>query len=274
MVIGNDDRRVTNAFSAFPLSATTVIDVFNPALGGDIFGTGIVIAPNHVLTAGHNAYDVSSNITSSNIRATISSQENQLVSRKIGAFGDPASNVTNVNFVVNYNTTEAREDDIALFTTSNTLLPSSDVVGIIAFVDPQTAKGYTINSAGYPTDNVSRKIQGNSGLANRDLVIATGSLSSLGTIAVVRSNGQSLYSPNVDAAPGQSGSGVWHILEGDSDPRVLGVLTQGPSYDLPVLASQLLNQRIAGTTITTDIYDTIMNQVANDSGTNNANSLP
>lgn len=178
MVIGNDDRQVTNAVNAFPLSAVTAVDMFYPNIGNFI-GSGIVIAPNHVLTAAHNAYDTTQNVATNIIRATTSTNlngANGLNSRTIGTFGDPVNNVTNVNFLKNYNTTESFNDDIALFTTNNTLLPSSSVVGLIAFVDPSESRGYAVNTAGYPGDNVSSNIPGNSGISGRDLVIGTGSL--------------------------------------------------------------------------------------------------
>ncbi|KST63570.1 cadherin domain-containing protein [Mastigocoleus testarum] len=257
-VIGPDSRQVITSFGTFPFSTVTAVDARFGSGGG--IGTGIAIAPNHVLTAGHNAYNARNNTNATALRATVSANQNALNSRFIGATGDPAANVTNVNFVDNYNITESPGDDIAVFTTSNTLLPDTDVIGLIAFVDPETAGGLTIDTAGYPGDNVSGNIPGNTGRRGRDLVRSPGAAESPGNI-VGTFSGRFFYSQDVDTAGGQSGSGVWHTLDGESNPRVLGIHAYGGStYNSGVL-------------ITTDIYDEIIDQIETDSGTTNANDL-
>ena len=264
-VIGSDNRQVITTFGTLPYSTVTAVDISTPF--NDYIGSGIQIGPNHVLTAGHNVYDTKTNALATSLRTTISANENGLISRIIGALGDPGPNTTrnDVNFLADYNTTEAREDDIALFTISNAPLAASAVIGIIAFVNPSSAQGLAIETAAYPGDNVSSNIPGNSGAGGRDLVRASGS------IVNTRSNRRFFYSPDVDIAGGQSGSGVWHTLDGDL-PRVLGVVTEGTGNN-PFISS-LLRLRNSGVLITTDIYNEIVAQMEADSGTANANVLP
>ena len=269
-VIGSDSRQVVTTFGTFPISTVVAVDILDQ--GGPSFGSGITIAPNHVLTAGHNAFDTSTNTNATSLRTTTSANQNALNSRSIGAQGDPPANVTNVNFLADYDTTEATSDDIALFTTSDAPIAANNVIGLIAFVDPVSAEGFTIDTAGYPGDNVSGNIPGNSGVFVRDLVISPGTALSPGDIVDTSSGGRFFYSPDVDTFGGQSGSGIWHTLDGDSTPRVLGVHTQGTGAN-PFFSS-LLGLRNSGVLITTDIYNEIVAQVAADSGTANADDLP
>ncbi|AFY58654.1 V8-like Glu-specific endopeptidase [Rivularia sp. PCC 7116] len=258
-VIGPDSRQVITSFGTFPISTVTTVDIQTSA--GSFVGSGITIAPNHVLTAGHNPYNASNNTIATSLRTTTSANEDALRTRIIGFSSDPPANVTNVNFVDNYNVTGNPGDDIALFTTSDAPIAASDVIGLIAFVDPATTTGLTIDTAGYPGDNVSGNIPGNTGVFGRDLVRSPGAAESPGNI-VFTSNGRFFYSQDVDTAGGQSGSGVWHTLDGDPNPRVLGIHAYGSSTNN------------SGVLITTDIYDEIIDQIETDSGTTNANDLP
>lgn len=258
-VIGSDSRQVTTAFTTFPFSTVTTVDA-QFSFGNGI-GTGILIGPNHVLTAGHNAYSKANNAVVNRLRTTISANEDALGSRVIGRSSDPGANVTNINFLANYDTTGAPADDIALFTTSDAPLAANETIGLIAFVDPESAKGLTIDTAGYPGDNVSGNIPGNTGARGRDLVRSPGTADTPGSI--VFTNGRRFYySTDVDTAGGQSGSGVWHTLEGDNAPRVLGIHAYGSS------------RNNSGTLITTELYEAIVAQMKADSGTANANDLP
>ncbi|MEM8723598.1 MAG: hypothetical protein AAGE84_30685 [Cyanobacteria bacterium P01_G01_bin.39] len=64
-IIGSDDREIITSFE-FPCSAVTAIDFltvsWNPQKKVyEVFpseGSGITIAPNHVLTAAHNAFNI------------------------------------------------------------------------------------------------------------------------------------------------------------------------------------------------------------------------
>ncbi|WP_413167715.1 Calx-beta domain-containing protein [Capilliphycus salinus ALCB114379] len=270
-VIGLDSRQVITTFGVFPFSTVTTVDIQTPI--GPGYGTGITISPNHIITAGHNVYDTQNNQTANQLRTTISVNENALNSRDIGNPNDPPANVTSVNFLASYRNTEQPEDDIALFTTSDAPLTANNVVGLIAFVNPESAEGLTIDTGGYPGDNVESNIPGNSGVRGRDLVRSPGTADSPGEIEDT-SGRRFFYSSDVDTFGGQSGSGVWHTLEGDSIPRVLGVHTQGVISSGDSFIDFILGKRNSGVLITTDIYDMIVAQMEADSGTTNANDLP
>ncbi len=68
-VVGADSRQVITAYGTFPYSTVTAIDADRGT------GSGILISPNHVLTAGHNAY---SDKFATRLRSTISAQEDLL----------------------------------------------------------------------------------------------------------------------------------------------------------------------------------------------------
>ncbi len=251
-----DSRAVTTSFNTFPLNAVVAVDSQFPA--GNFIGSGIVIAPNHVLTAGHNAFNTSTGATVSSLRTTISANQPSLNSRSIGATGDPAANVTNFYFPKNYNTSSVIEDDISLFRTSDAPITAANTVGLLAFVDPNTAQNLTITTAGYPGSNP------------RQLVLSPGT--GTGTIISNNSGGRFYYSDNVDTEGGQSGSGVWHVLDGDTAPRVLGVHTQG--YDSSFPASFTTTQSNSGILLTTGVYTKIIDQIQADSGVADAATLP
>lgn len=97
-IIGSDNREITTAFNTFPINAVTAIDsqgIFaNQVQDSQIIGSGIVVAPNHVLTAGHNAYSFDARENYQAIRVTISSKQNDLTVRGFsGGLGRGASNL-------------------------------------------------------------------------------------------------------------------------------------------------------------------------------------
>ena len=135
--------------------------------------------------------------------------------------------------------------------------------GLLAFVNPDTAESLTITTAGYPRGNAA-----NPSIYNgTSLLLSPGT--GTGTIVTTNSGGKFYYSDNVDTEQGQSGSGVWHILEGDTAPRVLGVHTQG--YDPTILVTV---QRNSGVLLTTDVYTKIIDRIQADSGVADAATLP
>jgi len=277
-----DNRRVIQPtdsdFNKFPLPAVTAIDTtidLNP--GGDMeleagFGSGVVISPNFVLSAAHNFYPEDearkgNGRNQDEIRVSNSINQLRLNSREIGHPNDiedldvnviPDDNI-GIFYPTNWRSTLDVEDDIAFVkTVNNALISPSSFAGLIAFVDPKTAEDYTIQTAGYPIDNVSSNIPGNSGQETRDLVLAPESFAQLGRIEIVAGR-RMQYSKNIDTISGQSGSPVWHTLEGDDTPRVLGVHSTGGD------AGNF------GALITKDVYDIIMDQIEEDE---NPNLLP
>jgi V8-like Glu-specific endopeptidase len=262
-----DDRAATSDFTTFPLNAVVAVDsqyiisLAPPIPPVDEYGSGLIIDPNHVLTAGHNVFHPSFFISATNTRTTVSPEVIRLRSRMIGVgFGDPISNVmANPFFPKDYTNSAISENDIALLRTNNSLISAVDTVGLLAFVNPKNARNLSIVTAGYPTVPPPPAYSGTT------LVISPGH----DTGNITSTNGvRFYYSDSVDTEPGQSGSGVWHILGGDITPRVLGVHIKG--YDPNAI---IINQN-SGILLTTDVYTTIINQVQADSGIANADILP
>ncbi len=278
-LILSENRRVINPsnplFNQFPLPAVAAVDTQTVLSTGTIIprrASGIVVSPNHVLSAGHVGFDLNFNTPRFPVRATTSANQINLNSRNIGTPGDPPPNIVNSYFIEDFPTTRETRDDIILFKTSNNnpLLPESQVVGLIAFVNLRSAINLTIETAGYPLDNVLNNIPNNSGQQGRDLVLSPGD-GSIGTIAQVKDQRRFFYSPTVDTGNGHSGSGVWHSLDGDQ-PRVLGVHNVGSGSPEPILNTQEIYN--SGVLITKNIYDEIISQIKDDSGTANADQLP
>ena len=268
-----DNRRVIQPseqeFDTFPLPAVTAIDttIFfndgrNPEAG---FGSGIVISPNYVLSAAHNFYPEDVERNQDEIRVSNSTNQLRLNDRRIGEdpndIGDLDVNVRagidgDIFYPTNWRSTFNLEDDIAFVkTVNNALISPSPSVGLISFVNPKDAEDYEIQTAGYPIDNVTSNIPGNSGQETRDLVLAPGSFSQFGTIEIMAGR-RMQYSKNIDTFSGQSGSPVWHTLEGDNVPRVLGVHSMGG------------NVGNFGASIAKDIYDEIISQIEGDGDPN------
>jgi uncharacterized protein YegL/V8-like Glu-specific endopeptidase len=275
-----DNRITTTAFGTFPFNDVVAIDIQFGNL--DYLGSGIIIAPNYVLTAGHNAANNSLG-TPSSIRTTTSANQPNLFIRSIGGdtrtvtqragdTPDPGANVTNIFFPKNYVASGRGDDpnDIALFRTSDAPIAAADTIGLLAFVNPETAKGLSIVTAGYPA------APGRSGETpiydGRTLVVSPGS--EIGTIRATTSDGVFTYTENVDTEGGQSGSGVWHILDGDTAPRVLGVHTHGLGAPFSSSLLSFGGDRSGGTLLTTDVYTKIVDQIQAGSGVADANSLP
>ncbi len=246
---GGDTRTQTTAFTTFPLNAVVGVDATYPGSPLPVPSSGITIAPNHVLTAGHSVFQ---GITSSSTATTVSAN---LTTRTA------APNVTNRYFPKSYDVNTNSNNDIALLNTSDAPILAANTIGLLAFEDASVATGLTINTAGYPGGPNSPS---GAGFTGTTLVLSPGT--GTGTVASANnSTGRFFYSNNVDTEPGQSGSGVWHTLAGDSSPRVLGVHTTG-------VGSGFTSN--GGVLLTKSVYDTIVNQIAADSGTTNANDLP
>jgi hypothetical protein len=188
-----DNRKViapnNPLFNQFPLPAVAAIDIQDSNTPTSrtkprTRASGIVISPNHVLSAGHVGVTRFSGQQSFALRATTSTNENNLNFSFDTPFnfvtpGDPAPNIITRYYPANYPTSVSNasvekqsNDDIALFQTSNTLLPESQVAGLIAFVNLRSAMGLTIETAGYPGDNVSSDIPNHSEQVYRDLVLS------------------------------------------------------------------------------------------------------
>jgi V8-like Glu-specific endopeptidase len=278
-----DSRLVTTNLTSFPLNAVATIDsqfqrpvAVNPNLPINqlsAVGTGIMISPNHVLTAAHNVVDIFTRTTVNNVttynpiplssvRISTSASQLALQSRTIGVSGDSAPNVilNSIYFPRNANTQSIRLNDsidVALLRSTVTPIAAQDVIGMIAFVDTKASSNLSITTAGYPIDPPRFNNNG------RTLVISPGT-----GIETVKYTTPGMFYYDVDTGNGQSGSAVWHTLNGDR-PRTLGIHTRGYGN-----ATSNETGGNAGVLITTDLYDKIVSKIAADSGTSNANLLP
>ncbi|MEM9276142.1 MAG: Calx-beta domain-containing protein [Cyanobacteria bacterium P01_F01_bin.143] len=283
MVIGADDRQIIPPNSSgefdFPFSSVTAVDgqititkPDNSIETKNVLGSGIVISPNHVLTAAHNVFDEDSQTQSGITRVTTSDNVRNLTTRNTVPIN--TANVTNINFLAGYDqfqfgngneAEEAKNADITLLTTSNILLSTTEVIGLIAFSDSSTAKNFTIRTAGYPTDFVGPPIPNY--ILAQELAVSPRENQSPGKIVGLESTRRFKVSTTVDGFKGQSGGGVWHIYEEGEKERVLGVYTEGST-------SGSFLAREKGVLITTDIYTKIMDQIGGDTNDANADELP
>lgn len=219
IVDGVDERRVIRPnepnFTRFPLPAVTTVDTTNG------FGSGIVIAPNYILTAAHVVYDYVLKENAEKVRVITSENATpaNLISREIDDNDiDPTPNVdtdeNNSGIFYPFPLFDNRKWDIALLKTDNILLSVDETVGLIAFVDPEANEdairgNFPIQTAGYPGDNISgvtteNGIDNNTGLQLRDLTLAPGSFDDFGNITNVYRDRRINYTSNIDTYQGQS----------------------------------------------------------------------
>jgi V8-like Glu-specific endopeptidase len=154
-----DNRLPTTDFTTSPLNAVVAVDIsYDPRTNrqgtrDDYSGSGITIAPNHVLTAGHNAYDRELGRKPDRLRTTASGNLSGLMSRVIGNFLDSGPNVVEPYFFPKgYDVSELQADDLALLKTDDQQVPTTDTIGLLAFVKPETAQNLSIVTAGYPSE--------------------------------------------------------------------------------------------------------------------------
>jgi V8-like Glu-specific endopeptidase len=277
-----DTRQASTNFASFPLGAVVAVDsifqfpvnnipantVNNPI---SIVGTGIMVSPNHVLTAAHTVVNIQTSSPLSSTRVTTSNLVPTLTNRFGLAAVDPGPNVPLNNIYLPRNATAQSirsntqvQSDVALLTSTGTLVSAQNAVGIIAFVDVSASVGRAITTAGYPTDLFVR--------ANT-LVTAPG----VG-VETIQYTSPGLIYYDLDTFGGQSGSPIFHTLSGDTRPRTLGIHTRGPDlFPSGSISVQPVSNGTGGNSgvlITTDLYDRIVAKIAADSGTSNAALLP
>ncbi|MBE9223606.1 trypsin-like peptidase domain-containing protein [Cyanobacterium stanieri LEGE 03274] len=297
-IIEGDSRGIVNDPSVFPFNSVVTVDSkFDGGGNANLIGSGVLITPNHVLTAAHLVYSFNNGIPSA-VRTTPSAFQGSLNSRIIGNELDSLANVNGINYLVGFEQISHNpkglipfNQDIALLTTNDNPAPVApeDMMGIVTFVDPASALGLNIRSAGFPGDG--RTIENNTTmekLNGRTLVESPqildpenpnfGSIRRVGDRTINPKNNESIdlvriiyFSFNIDVEGGQSGSPVWHILEGDNQPRILGLITGSVIQNPLDLAIDYGN---SGILITTDIYNNITNQLKKDGWENLGNSLP
>lgn len=273
-----DNRRVQNP-NTKPFDAIVAIDATFATTNFNGVGSGIVIAPSHILTAGHVVYN---NAIPQNARVLLSTDVATLANPRINyvtnAAGNLVSNNTpvpaNINvtaaplFPLNFPTNTGNfSTDIALLTTQTPLTTEQNSFGMVVFLDPEDIDGAPITTAGYPATfsdgTQDSRTDDNTG---RTLYSAKGKVHD-----VIGKDTRISYTEDVDTQGGQSGSGVWYDgdLFGENAQLVAAIHTLGVNN---VFSNT--DGTNSGVLISKEIYDSIIGQIEADSGTANANALP
>ncbi|ELS04462.1 Ca2+-binding protein, RTX toxin [Xenococcus sp. PCC 7305] len=290
-ISGADNRNIIvgGAVNTEPFDSIVAIDTrYEGQVVGN--GSGVIIEPNHVLTAGHVIVPAGTPLLPIGARVTLAQDVASLPPRTTTI---PSSEDDNVEIGTNpsslfptypdYNLSDPGGNDIGLLNISQPITDPSKYMGIVAFADPQDAIGRDVSTAGYPgivklsdfpvSKNSQFIITDSDGSPSeqkntpnrvvlltdaRTMFTANGNIDGINS-----SDGRLILSPTIDIETGQSGSGVWTFLEGDSVPKVAGVI------------SGTVEDNNVAVLITTDIYNNIFNYIDSVNGTNiNGNSLP
>jgi V8-like Glu-specific endopeptidase len=287
-IVGTDNRSVVGNVSADPFDSVVEVDTRIVANGTPSVGSGIIIGPNEVLTAGHVIFGgLGARITTGqNVPALASRTQTPLT-----AANDNAA-ANGFNFLVPGYNGGPGGDDIALATVGQTF-PTAQQIGIVAFVDPSDANGRTVTTAGYPalvetinlqtSNNTQFLITGQNGNPSAPINYAGGAFltdalvqfTGTGTIDSTSSDGTFSLSSGIDIEAGQSGSGYWTVIEGDTLPRVLGVA----SYQTTTTPGGFLGLGSNpgdnfGALITTAVYDNIVAAMLANNPNLSGNTLP
>lgn len=158
-IIGQDDRREIVDVSSLedPFYAVVAIDAvrnndFDIGEGIDSEqGSGIAISPYHVLTAAHVVENKQA------ARITLAKDVPNLSTRTRTQFSLSDANANRsrggtLGGDTRYNGNTRDGYDLGLITLSDdeSIIEPSRSVGLLAFEDPNDAKGYTVTTAGYP----------------------------------------------------------------------------------------------------------------------------
>lgn len=158
-IIGQDDRTeivdVTNLED--PFYAVVAVDVVannDSDIGEGVDseqGSGIAISPFHILTAAHVVENKGA------ARITLAKDVPNLPTRTLTQFplSDANANRSNggtLDADTRYNGNARDGYDIGLITLSDneSIIDPSRSIGLLAFVNPDDAKGYTVTQTGYP----------------------------------------------------------------------------------------------------------------------------
>ncbi|BAY81376.1 hypothetical protein NIES267_08520 [Calothrix parasitica NIES-267] len=295
-IVGTDNRNIVTNFNSDPFDSVVAIDTIHTWNGRRRTGrgSGIVIGPNHVFTAGHVvSFSTDDDYAPvQGARLTLGNNVPSLPSRT-------RNTITPINFNASANNFSfpatsydggGGGDDLALVTSANQSFSLSQQIGLVAFVNPEDSKGLSVTTAGYPAlvENINLQKSNNAQFLIRDangnpssntnyaggafrtdaLVMFTGT----GTIDGTKSDGTFSLSPEIDIEAGQSGSGYWTVLDGDTKPRVLGVV----SYQINTIRAFGIDVLYPGDNfgalITTDVYDNIVATM--EAASPNGNELP
>ena len=304
-ILGEDNRSIVTNFNVDGIDAVVGVDIPPSVPRGNNSevvtdaATGNLISPYHVLTAGHVLSDVSE---ASNIKVRLGENAASLTSRTRTPLSSGNFDASGTDFSYPRSSFDGNigGDDLALVTLNEEIGESSQHIGLVTFVDPKDADNLEVTTAGFPgvvqvgdfatnedgsintDDSVSKNteflITNENDVPSEFLQSLTGSdfyitdavkmFSASGMIDGVNSDGQFSLDQTLDIEPGQSGSGYWTYLEGDSKPRVLGVYSAG--------GNTLIGKDNFGALITTEAYDNIIATMQSSLDANNltGNDLP
>lgn len=201
---------------------------------GTAWGTGTLIGPNIVLTAGHNLYDYERRIFSENL------QYLPAMNGKLLPFGMPRV----VKHFVHPDYVKFGREDYGLLILDQPIGETTGYFGI-ATLDPKDLGSKTINVTGYPGDKV----------AGRSKIYEMWGMG--GSTSLIDNNH---ISYTIDTYCGQSGSGVWY-QEGDNyfvvGVHVLGNSTVNQATLMTKQRYQQIKQWITEYYISKGIYNGI-----------------
>jgi|GEM_PF-4021189 len=296
-IVGNtDDRTIITgqALNTDPYDSVVAID--NSAVFGQPpgVGSGIIIAPNYVLTAAHVA--LNNGLIPQGLRVTLSEDVATLDSRTVTSISANAHNA-----IVTGKSTDdflpapsylpgiTDKNDIGLLEIAEnySIADSSRYMGIVAYVNPLDAVERDVYTAGYPaavrtpylglSKNAQFLIRNENGALIRRDIPGTGSVhltdartmfAATGKIESVNSiNGLYTLSETIESESGQSGSGLWTFLEGDLEPRVVGIVNS--SFETVDFGNGS-----QASPITTDVYKNIITEIGSVNGIDDASVLP
>ena len=285
-VIGNDQRTQVTDFTGDGVNSIVAADLSSrqPTQatdgGSTASGSGITIGSNYVLTAGHVVFDTDTGTARPAGRVTEGPDVASLDPRPTTALDLADINFQDSDIVYpdGYNTLSGVSSssgtafgrDIAMVQTSSAL--STTPMGMVVYSDPTDATGVQMTTAGFPA-LIQSPNSVNAGTvvftrANGDEITgARLAYQSSDNVTSAQADGVFRYGPQADTEAGQSGSGVWTMVDdgtGTMQPMVMGVHTLGGS------------STNGGHLITPDGYTAITN--AMESGSSNpsadASSLP
>lgn len=225
LVHGTDDRFPIANTAALPYGAVVRVNV-TFADGSRGFGSGVMVGPNDVLTAGHVVYDRASGGYATNI---------EIVPGQSGSF-HPFGETTGVRAHIPYQyaANESYLYDVAVVQTRSDIGNRTGWFGTRSVSDPDEIENAIINTAGYPGDRQGGNFM--YGAADR-VDFMTGS--------------KIYYNGALDTFGGQSGSGLW--LDEGGQRTIVGVHTNG---------GYIFN---SGTALTPEIHNQVVAWIADDS---------
>ncbi|NJN23966.1 MAG: hypothetical protein HC810_05685 [Acaryochloridaceae cyanobacterium RL_2_7] len=159
------DNRIVQNPTVNPFDSVVAVDATFSNTNFNGVGSGIVIGPSHILTAGHVVFNNTS--VAQNARALLSTDVQNLMVPRIIYTTNAAGVVTSVNtpappptsinvtsqpfFPLNYpaNTNDFGSD-IALLSTQSPLTTEANSLGLVVFLNPDDIVGAPITTAGYP----------------------------------------------------------------------------------------------------------------------------